>query len=138
PIPHPIGGALVTFSGTWTEAEKAVVYAGAMQVAQTLFLDGGEQFNSPREAFMAVYGHAVEFRKTGISADNLGEAKRDHTTGQHFIEVNERRGATVTSEGTMWVAHELGHAFNNALSPNQTEPTYTHGQGLIDLAQEGI
>ena len=38
----------------------------------------------------------------------------------------------------MWAAHELGHAFNYALSPNQTEPDYSHGQGLIDLAQEGV
>lgn len=37
----------------------------------------------------------------------------------------------------MWAAHELGHAFNLALHPNTTD-NLNYGQGIIDLALEGI
>jgi len=37
----------------------------------------------------------------------------------------------------MWAAHELGHAFNYALYPNTTD-NRSYGQGIIDLALEGV
>jgi hypothetical protein len=136
PIPHPVGGSLVTFGGAiaWTDAEKAVVQAGAMQVAEALFLAGGEQFNSPREAFMAVYGGAVKFRKTGVGADNLGEATSEN--GRLVIKVNNHPdvGITDPTTGAMWAAHELGHAFNIA---TKQEGEFW-GPGYIDLAREGV
>jgi RHS repeat-associated protein len=133
---------LVEFDGgNWTPEEMETVRAGAWRVAVALYLASGDQFSSPQEAFLSVYGGAVKFSKTGTSAGNLGKWDRDQETGQHIIYVNEQTdGAKITGykQGTMWVAHELGHAFNASLSPNQTEPDSSYGQGLIDLAQEGV
>jgi hypothetical protein len=68
------------------------------------------------------------------SAGAMGEAK-----SKNLIHVYHHSTAiTSASAGTFWVAHELGHAFNYALVPNQTEPNYNHGQGVIDLAQKGV
>lgn len=128
---------MINFRGLeWTAEEKAVVNSGAWQVAWMLYKAGGGQFSSPSEAFLAVYGGTVTFHKTGIEASTLGEA-----VGKRKILVNiQEDGGTITGEGsgTLWAAHELGHLFNNNLSPNRTQPKYTHGQGLIDLAQEGV
>jgi RHS repeat-associated protein len=97
---------------------------------------GGGQFSSPRDAYLSVYGGSVTFYKTGTgsSAGAMGEAK-----SKNLIHVYHHSTAiTSASAGTFWVAHELGHAFNYALVPNQTEPNYNHGQGVIDLAQKGV
>ena len=123
-------GSMIDFEGDWTNDEKLAVYSGAIKIKRA--------FERKGATFSSVYGETVKFRKTGIDAKNLGEATREN--GQHVILVNNVKGVTAASDkaGSMWTAHELGHAFNNALSPNQTEPDYKHGQGLIDLAQEGV
>jgi hypothetical protein len=134
PVPTP--APLIDFTGLdWTAEEKAVVNSGAWQVAKMLYEAGGGQFSSPREAFFAVYGGAVTFEKW-YSEGSLGWANKEN-----HVYVNIHKGSadiTGPKAGPMWAAHELGHAFNYELAPNQTEPNYTHGQGLIDLAQQGV
>jgi RHS repeat-associated protein len=139
PLPKP-PTPLIKFDGhdghTWTAAERTAVNAGAWQVARSLYEAGGGQFSSPRDAYLSVYGGSVTFYKTGTgsSAGAMGEAK-----SKNLIHVYHHSTAiTSASAGTFWVAHELGHAFNYALVPNQTEPNYNHGQGVIDLAQKGV
>ena len=104
----------------------------AWQVAFDLHRHG--QANSASEQFLAVYGGTVNFRKTGVLADNLGEA-----ISKNLIIVNKHALVTISSAttGKMWAAHELGHAFNYALHPNTTDDL-NYGQGFIDLALKGI
>jgi hypothetical protein len=139
PLPKP-PAPLIKFDGfdghTWTAAERTAVNSGAWQVARALYQASNGMFSSAREAFLSIFGGSVTFYKTGVTASNLGEA-----TGKRKILVNNQaNGGRITgpSHGTFWVAHELGHAFNYALSPNRTEPRFTLGQGLIDLAQKGV
>jgi hypothetical protein len=138
--PPSLATPLVDFTAAdnqgWTAEEKALVQAGAWQVAKTLYGASGNQFTSPRAAFLAVYGGTVTFNKTGTSSAEgaMGEAKSENLINVYIHDVS----ITSSIAGSMWAAHELGHAFNYALSPNETEPKYSHGQGLIDLAQKGI
>ncbi|MEM7799346.1 MAG: RHS repeat-associated core domain-containing protein [Chloroflexota bacterium] len=116
---------------TWTFAEIAEVLKGAYRIDRMLGRHGG--------GFLDVYGDTVTFHKTGQNGA-LGFAAE-----QNLIEVNNanNRDGSLTSitdpwNGAMWAAHELGHAFVYATSPNRTEPTSDFGQAVIDLAQEGI
>ena len=117
---------------SWTAEEKAVIQSGAWQVASVLFKAGGGQFASMQEAFLAVFGGQVTFHKTGTTSDKeaMGEAVR-----KGFINVYDHDTAlTGETTGSMWAAHELGHAFNIA---TKQEGEFW-GQGYIDLAQEGV
>lgn len=130
---------LIEFTGVkgheWSVEEKAVVLSGAWQVAKVLFEASGGQFASPREAFLAVYGGTVTFHKMGTvhKEGAMGEAMGKRTINVHI----HKTAITSSSAGSMWAAHELGHAFNNALSPNTTD-NLNYGQGLIDLALKGV
>lgn len=125
-------GSLVTYSVAygagvqWSYEEMLAVMYGAHMMNYKFMRYG--------YSFKGVYGGSVDFKKTGISADNLGEA-----VSKRKISVNEVSGVGITSEtaGSMWAAHELGHAFNYALSPNTTD-NLSYGQGMIDIALEGV
>ncbi|MCI0528597.1 MAG: RHS repeat-associated core domain-containing protein, partial [Nitrospira sp.] len=110
---------------TWTFAEESEVRLAAALIDFKLMLHGS--------SFLKIYGDTVTFKKTGEERWNLGYAE-----DQNLILVNEQEdGATVTSLGGTWVAHELGHAFDKALHPNTTDHR-DYGQGTIDLATSDI
>jgi RHS repeat-associated protein len=133
PTPRP--APLINFTGLdWTAEEMAVVNSGAWQVAKVLYEAGGGQFSSPSESFFAVYGSAVTFEKRN-SDGPLGWANK-----ANHVYVNIHDGGskiTDSTTGSMWAVHELGHAFNYELSPNTTD-NLTYGQGIIDLALDGV
>lgn len=115
-------------------SEEVRVGYGAYRIGAMLYRESGFAYETPRKAFLAVYGGAVTFHKTGLSAPNLGEA-----TGRNRVLVNEVAGGGITGAGAgaMWAAHEMGHALNYALLPNGVDDL-NYGAGLVSLALEGI
>ena len=131
----PSCAPMVSFGGgrdNWSQDEMTVIKLASYKIA--FALKGHGEANSASEQFLAVYGGTVNFRKTGVLADNLGEA-----ISKNLIIVNKHALVTIssTTTGKMWAAHELGHAFNYALHPNTTDDL-NYGQGVIDLALKGI
>ncbi len=134
-LAHEIETPLVLFSGgEWMNSEEVRVGYGAYRIGAMLYRESGFAYETPRKAFLAVYGGAVTFHKTGLSAPNLGEA-----TGRNRVLVNEVAGGGITGAGAgaMWAAHEMGHALNYALLPNGVDDL-NYGAGLVSLALEGI
>jgi len=135
PLAHEIETPLVLFTGgKWLNSEEVRVGYGAYRVGAMLYRESGFAYETPRKAFLAVYGGAVTFHKTGLSAPNLGAA-----TGRNRVLVNDVDGGGITSAGAgaMWAAHEMGHALNYALRPNGVDDL-NYGAGLVSLALEGI
>ena len=132
----------------WTEAEKKVVREGAGKVArkfaEILKLDhpSWDVDQTPNKAFLMVYGGPIWFVKTGQSCEQATTHRgcwgKTINGNQIDVYIDSNIRDSEDKNSYYWTIHELGHAFNYALSPNQTEPNYTHGQGLIDLAQQGV
>ena len=133
---NPTTPLLVDFVGNnWTAGEKSAIQVGAWMIALAFYKAGNGQFASPSEAFLAIYGSAVSFEKSGVKASNLGWADKEN----HIFVNNQTDGIGIVHPvtGAMWAVHELGHAFNYALNPNTTDDL-SYGQGIIDLAVEGV
>ncbi|MBE7529096.1 MAG: RHS repeat-associated core domain-containing protein [Chloroflexi bacterium] len=133
PVPRQARGGLLSFSkgNTFSDAEKATFREGAEQVAQALFEIAGEEFNSPREVFRAVYGGTVEIRQKSVScAKAFGNSDYTCYASAAAHHINIYTNAAGDIEGNvMWVMHELFHSFNANAIPAGAKA----GQPYLDL-----
>lgn len=96
-----------------SDAEKETFREGAAQVAQALFEVAGEEYNSPREVYRAVFGGAVEVRRVNDSCAGHFSQPTWKCFASWDDGINVYTNADGYIEGyVMWAMHELFHGFN--------------------------
>jgi RHS repeat-associated protein len=140
--PAPTPTTLVNFTAEgdeeWTIAEKEVIRQGAWDTAQALaraintsrfqerrlWAATGDPYEytpiSAGEAFLAAYGGAVTFNKTGTACATGCWGERTGGVINVYTQADDGVNFDITTEsdgimvGQLWAVHELGHAFNAA------------------------
>jgi hypothetical protein len=96
-----------------SDEEKETFREGAAQVAQALFEVAGEEYNSPREVYRAVFGGAVEVRRVNDSCAGHFNQPTWTCFASWDDGINVYTNADGYIEGyVMWAMHELFHGFN--------------------------
>ena len=133
PLPN-----LVEFTGDgWTDAEKATINQAAMTIAIAYARVLNERNRalglpliSVRQAFLAVHGGSVEFKRvtTSCSIGCYGER-----TGKGEITVYSNANGHIEGN-VMWAMHEIFHDFNaNAIPEGEDE-----GRPYVDLGLKPV
>lgn len=139
PRPSISSGDMVIFSTAtncgcaWSEAEMVTIQESATITGTRL----AETFNtihpnwnlSASEAFLLVYGSAVEFQKMGTPCASGCWGETFLRDGRHIIEVYtdivDSNGNNNLEGDAHWAVHELGHAFVNAVAGRGARPVGT-------------